>query len=189
MGRRRMKLSDLIPDDSNFNKGSDEGRRLLDKSLNELGAGRSILLDKNNRIICGNKTVERAIQSGFVNVRIIDSDGSYLVAVLRTDIDIDSPKGRKLALADNSVSQADLVWDERLLADMAEKYDIDLREWKMKIDKLVADRENKAKTIINFEKQLCLVFTPEEYSFVLRSLRELSDNFTQSILKLLEIDE
>ena len=189
MSQKRIKLTDLIPDDCNFNKGTDLGRELLDKSWRELGAGRSILLDKNNRIVAGNKTVEQALLSGFTKVRIIDSDGKNLIAVLRTDVDLDSPQGRKLALADNSVTQADLVWDDKKLADMAQKFGIDLSEWKMKIAKLVADKDNKVQTIINDEKELKLVFTPEQYSFVLNALRRYGDDFTLSILKVLKIDE
>ena len=186
---RKVKLKDLIPDDCNFNKGTESGRCLLDKSLKELGAGRSILLDKNNRIIAGNKTVEEAILAGYVNVRIIDSDGKHLIAVQRTDVDLDSAKGRKLALADNAVTQADLVWDENKLVKMAKLFNIDLSEWKMKIAKIVADQEKPVNTIIKDEKELKLVYTPDEYSFVLSSLRKYSDDYTQSILKVLEIDE
>mgnify|MGYP002520369240 CR=1 FL=1 len=119
--------------------------------------------------------------AGFVN--------GVLRSVLRTDVDLDSPQGRKLALADNSVTQADLVWDDKKLADMAQKFGIDLSEWKMKIAKLVADKDNKVQTIINDEKELKLVFTPEQYSFVLNALRRYGDDFTQSILKVLKIDE
>ena len=32
---------------NNFNKGTDEGARLMEKSFTELGAGRSILIDKD----------------------------------------------------------------------------------------------------------------------------------------------
>ena len=54
-------IRDIIPDDYNFNKGTDKGREMIEKSFRELGAGRSILLDKNNRIIAGNKSQQAAI--------------------------------------------------------------------------------------------------------------------------------
>lgn len=53
-----LRISDLIPDDRNANKGTERGNGLLERSLQQYGAGRSILIDKNNRIIAGNKTVE-----------------------------------------------------------------------------------------------------------------------------------
>ena len=52
--KTQTKLTELIPDDKNFNKGT--GPRpgpLIENSLRKFGAGRSILLDKNNRIIAG----------------------------------------------------------------------------------------------------------------------------------------
>ena len=58
MNNDNAKISDLIYDDKNFNKGSEYGNSLIEKSLRKFGAGRSILIDKNNRIIAGNKSVE-----------------------------------------------------------------------------------------------------------------------------------
>ena len=71
----RGKLHDLIQDDRNLNKGTERGQQLIEKSLREFGAGRSILLDKNNRIIAGNKTQEAAIKAGIKKVRVIETTG------------------------------------------------------------------------------------------------------------------
>ncbi len=54
------KIDELIPDGKNANKGTEYGQSLIEKSLRKFGAGRSILIDKNNKIIAGNKTVENA---------------------------------------------------------------------------------------------------------------------------------
>ena len=66
-----LKISDLIPDDKNYNKGTEFGNSLIEKSLRKFGAGRSILLDKNNRIIAGNKTIENANAIGLEDIIII----------------------------------------------------------------------------------------------------------------------
>jgi hypothetical protein len=95
--------------------------------LRHYGAGRSILLDKNNRIIAGNKTVENAAQIGFENVIVVETTGNDIVAVKRTDIDIDSKAGRELAFADNATSKANLDWDENLLFDEFEQ--TQLSDW------------------------------------------------------------
>ena len=42
-------IEDLTPDAHNFNQGTDEGRQLMQRSLSELGAGRSILVDRNGK--------------------------------------------------------------------------------------------------------------------------------------------
>lgn len=113
-------INDLHQDAHNFNKGTAEGTRLMDKSFQELGAGRSILLDKDNNIIAGNKSQLAAIRAGITKVRVIETTGDELVAVRRTDIDINSRKGRELALADNATTQANLSWDDAELATVAD---------------------------------------------------------------------
>jgi site-specific DNA-methyltransferase (adenine-specific) len=83
----------------------------MEKSFSELGAGRSILVDKNGNIIAGNKSQKAAKAAGIKKVRIIETTGDELVAVKRTDIDIDSAEGRKMALLDNLTTQVNLAWD------------------------------------------------------------------------------
>ena len=46
-----MKITELVPDTKNANRGTQPALRELDKSLRRNGAGRSILIDKNNKII------------------------------------------------------------------------------------------------------------------------------------------
>lgn len=117
----RLDLDQLQPDLQNANTGTDEGERLLNQSLAELGAGRSILLDKNNTIIAGNKTAGQADQVGIRKVIIVDTDGTELVAVRRTDLDLSTdPRATRLALADNRVAQLDLAWDQDILSILAQ---------------------------------------------------------------------
>ena len=106
-----VSVDDLIQDDHNFNRGTEEGQQLMERSFKELGAGRSILLDREGNIIAGNKSQQAAIAAGIKKVRVIETTGDELVAVKRTDIDIDSAEGRRLALADNATTQANLAWD------------------------------------------------------------------------------
>lgn len=104
-------INELIQDDHNFNKGTAKGQAILEKSFEELGAGRSILVDKDNRIIAGNKSQKAAAKKGISKVIVIETDGTELIAVKRTDIELDSEKGRKLALADNTTASVNLAWD------------------------------------------------------------------------------
>lgn len=122
-------IEQLVPDNKNFNKGTEYGQHLIENSLRKFGAGRSILLDKNNRIIAGNKTVENAVVAGLDNVIIVETDGNQIVAVRRKDIDLDSAKGRELALADNATSKANLAWDMDLIEQEAKRFEIDPEDW------------------------------------------------------------
>ena len=107
----KIKLSDLTLDDKNYNKGTEFGNSLIEKSLRKFGAGRSILLDKNNRIIAGNKTVENASSIGLDDVIIVETTGNQIIAIKRIDIDLDSKIGREMALADNASAKANIEWD------------------------------------------------------------------------------
>lgn len=133
MADKKIKLTDLTPDDKNFNKGSEFGNSLIEKSFRKFGAGRSILIDKNNRIIAGNKSVENAMAIGMDDVHVIESDGSKIIAVKRTDIDLDSPEGREMALADNASAKANIVFDAELIE--AEVGEAICEEWGIELAK------------------------------------------------------
>jgi len=126
---REAKIDELIQDDRNFNKGTEKGRELIEKSLRDFGAGRSLLIDKNNRIIAGNKTHQNAKAVGLEDAIIVETDGTKLVAVKRTDIDLDTKKGREMALADNATVKVDLEWDTDTLNEIADEFDIDVEGW------------------------------------------------------------
>ena len=123
------KISDLKFDDKNFNKHTEYGMSLLEKSLRENGAGRSILIDKDNNIIAGNGIVEAAGSVGLEKVKIIETSGDEIIAVKRTDITLDSQKGREMALADNATAAADLDWDLDLIKEADDKWDIGASDW------------------------------------------------------------
>lgn len=125
----KSKIENLTPDDHNFNKGSEYGNHLIEKSFREFGAGRSILIDRNNRIIAGNKSIEAASSIGMENVVIVETTGDEIVAVKRTDIDLDSKKGRELALADNATNKANLDFDEEEISKLSEQFEFDASDW------------------------------------------------------------
>lgn len=123
------KINELVPDDKNMNKHNQYGMSLLEKSISELGLGRSIVVDKNNRIIGGNGVVETAVNLGLEDVIIVPTRGDKLVVVKREDVDLDSEVGRSLALADNAVANVNLEWDEEQLQAVTEEWGIDWKEW------------------------------------------------------------
>ena len=132
-------IESLVPDDKNFNKGTQYGDHLMDESLRRFGLGRSILIDKNNRIIAGNKTAEKAADIGFTDVVVVEVDGNQLVAVKRKDIDLDSAKGRELALADNATGKANLAWDEDLISDISAQFNFEPGDWGVEIETINPD--------------------------------------------------
>lgn len=127
MAEYEANIADLKFDDKNFNRHTSYGMSLIEKSLRENGAGRSILIDKDGNIIAGNGIVESAGQIGLDKVKVVETTGDEIIAVKRTDISLNSKKGRKMALADNSTAKADLEWDEEnLKSEFDEK---ELKDW------------------------------------------------------------
>ena len=145
------KLDALVPDNRNFNKGTEFGGHLIEKSLREFGIGRGIVVDKNNRIIAGNKTTENCADIGLDKVVIVETTGDTLVVTKRTDIDIDSPKGREMALADNATAVANIEWDKPVMMETAELLDIELSDWGIHFAEPAnnEDDEQKEKKISN----------------------------------------
>lgn len=144
------KIDALIPDDLNANKGTEYGQHLIEESLGKFGAGRSILLDRNNRIIAGNKTVENAAALGLEDVIIIETTGKQIVAVKRTDIDLDSSHGREMAMADNATAKANIEWDDANIAAIKEQWEIDPADWGIPEPEVKDDeKEDEGKKVLS----------------------------------------
>jgi len=115
-----VKLSELKPDARNANKGTERGRYMVEQSLGEVGAGRSIVADKNGVVPAGNKTLEAAFEVGFEEALVVESDGKRLVVVKRTDWDLEdgdpNNPARRYAYWDNRAGEAGLAWDGEVLA-------------------------------------------------------------------------
>ena len=71
-----MKISALVQDPRNANKGTQRGRDVVSQSLKDLGAGRSVLIDKNGVLIAGNKTAVAALAAGIQDDSSHTSTGS-----------------------------------------------------------------------------------------------------------------
>lgn len=119
---------DLTLDPNNANKGTKRGRDLLDKSLENYGAGRSGLISADGVVLAGNKTVEAAIEHG-LPIQVIKSDGTKLILVQRTDLNYDDPRAKELGIADNRVAELDLEWDAEVLKAMVEVGNIKVEEF------------------------------------------------------------
>ncbi len=117
----------IKPDPKNANKGTQRGRGLLEKSLRQYGAGRSVLADKHGTLIAGNKTADVAAELGLPH-RIIQTDGHELIVVQRTDLDLSTDTAAvELGIADNRVGEVSLDWDVEMLAELSA--DVDLSQF------------------------------------------------------------
>jgi hypothetical protein len=149
-GKDITKISDLIPDANNYNKGTEFGSGLIAKSIQKNGLGRSLLLDKNGKVIAGNKTLEGTVAAGFndEDIIVVKTDGTKLVVVQRTDLDLDTRKGKEMALADNATGKANLSWDYEALG--ADFESVELEAWGVFADESLGGVPNNS---LNGEKK------------------------------------
>lgn len=124
-------------DKRNYRKHSDRNKELIKKSLEECGAGRSIVIDNEENIIAGNGIYEQAQKLG-IKTKVIETDGSELVVVKRTDLATDDDKRKQLAVMDNSTSDSS-EFDIELLS---EDFGVEtLQDWGLDVDFQVEDKE------------------------------------------------
>jgi len=97
-----MDLKDLKQDKRNYRVHNEKNLSLIKKSIDEVGFGRSIVVDSQNEIIAGNGLVSQ-VEKG-TKIKVIETDGSELVVVKRTDLKTDDEKRKRLAIMDNSTS-------------------------------------------------------------------------------------
>ena len=112
-------------DSKNYRVHPDKNKMIIDKSLKELGAGRSILIDSENEIIAGNGVFEQAEKQN-IKIKIVETDGTELIAVKRTDLKTNDKKRKKLALIDNHSTDTSNFDFEVINVDFGE---VELEEW------------------------------------------------------------
>lgn len=104
-----MSNEEIKFDALNYRTHDEKNLKLIKKSLKELGAGRSIVIDSEGEIIAGNATYKQARELG-LPVQVIETDGKRLIVVKRTDLKTQDKKRKRLALMDNSTSDK-VQWD------------------------------------------------------------------------------
>ena len=159
-------------DKKNYRKHSDNNKRMIRKSLQDCGAGRSVLVDADGYLIAGNGVYEQA-QRLKIPTRVVETDGTELVVVKRTDLRTDDAKRKELALADNATSDS-VEWD---MQNIAEDFDISVAEdWGIDLggDDVDADQysdefelENKIK---DGNQKISFMFTDAQVARVKRAL-------------------
>lgn len=122
---------DIKKDSRNYRKHSKENQELINKSLERFGAGRSILVDKDNVIIAGNGVYEQA-EKLKIPCKTIETDGKELIVVKRTDLKSGDEKRKQLALIDNQTGDTS-EFDYELIAedfdgDLLDDFNIELPE-------------------------------------------------------------
>jgi len=118
---KRVKIADLKFDPENARVRTAKGEAMIQESLRQVGAARSIVIDENGIILAGNGTVEAAGQIGIDNVVIVEASGDEIIAVRRKGLTDEQKK--KLAYYDNRTGD-EAEWDmEQVARDLLGGYD------------------------------------------------------------------
>lgn len=114
-------IADLTPDPNNARRHNPRNIGMIERSLNEVGAARSIVVDEDGVILAGNGLVEAAVQAGIEKVRVIDASGDEIIAVRRRGL----TGAQKIALALYDNRTTDLSdWEPGVLAELATDFDL-----------------------------------------------------------------
>jgi ParB-like chromosome segregation protein Spo0J len=134
-------ISDLKPDSKNARKHGERNIGMLERSLEQYGAGRSILVDEEGQIIAGHGVVEAASNVGIERVRPVEADGNEIIAVVRRGLS--KKQKAELAIADNRTQELS-EWD----VDALKESDADLEKFFTSAElEALEDREAKVKEL------------------------------------------
>jgi ParB/Sulfiredoxin domain len=103
-----LPIEDLKPDPENRRTHPDRNIEMVSGSLQQVGAARSIVIDEGDVILAGNGVTQAAIAAGITNVRVIEADGTELIAVRRRGLTAEQK--RSLSMFDNRTAEL-ATWD------------------------------------------------------------------------------
>jgi hypothetical protein len=112
-------MGEIHFDERNYRKHSGTNKSRIARSLKDYGAGRSCVVDRDGYLIAGNGVYEQAQKLG-MRVKEVESDGTELVVVKRTDLGVNDERRKGLAFADNATSD-NVEWNRELLVEDFDK--------------------------------------------------------------------
>ena len=184
-------VADLRQDERNYRKHSEENKKRIKKSIDECGLGRSVVVDADGVLVAGNGV--QSVLPEDTPIRIVETDGTELVVVKRTDLHEGDERRKKLALADNATSD-NVEWDFDAMA--ADGWgDDELQDWGVVAFEDEEENGQVGKNTEidtdNFDDKIKIEFelTIEEHAFVRDALAKIDANKEIALLKLLGYGE
>lgn len=125
-----MNIEDIKKQEHPMNRGTQFGKNLLKRSLQMLGLTRSIVVDKNDIVLCGDKVLDTVRELGIRKVQVVETTGDTLIVVKRTDVDASSRKGLEIQLIDNFSQEKNLDFDnDTIIARSRENFSFTPQFW------------------------------------------------------------
>jgi|SRR5690625_797191 len=171
-------------DSNNFNKHTDKGMKLLEKSVKEVGVIESITTDKKGDIVSGNARKEIFDKMGFKPKFIELKDDEY--PVIQTDLD--GEKRIRAAILANTVALENINLDTVKI----EETGIDLEEVGIEVfdggdidlDKFFEEADNDDSSQKN---KIVLEYTQEDYEKVCDAFDALEGSREEIVWRLLKL--
>lgn len=123
---KKIKLSNLIPDDKNNNKHTAYGMDLLEKSVNKVGIIESITVSNDDKIISGNARHEVIGKNFTKEALVIETDGTQPIIIKRTDIESDTKQFYEASILANTTAKKNIDFDIEIIESLGVEYDIDV---------------------------------------------------------------
>ena len=183
-------IADLKPDHRNARQRTARSGDMIGRSLQEVGAARSIVIDENNVILAGNGTVEAAGQVGIERVRVVEADGEEIIAVRRSGLSAEQK--RRLAYFDNRTGEL-AEWDvEQIAEDLADGFDLEGVFYPKEVDDLAAslhpdwsDGQGSPGSDAKRQTAIRPVFTVDDIETVERAIRATGEaNRAKAVLAI-----
>ena len=123
---KKIKLSNLIPDDKNNNKHTAYGMDLLEKSVNKVGIIESITVSNDDKIISGNARHEVIGKNFEKEALVIETDGTQPIVIKRTDIESNTKEFYEASILANTTSKKNIDFDMEVIDILVDEFDIDV---------------------------------------------------------------
>lgn len=136
-------IGEFRQDPNNARKHTPRNVGMIERSLQESGAGRSLVADKHGVILAGNATIEAAAAAGIEDAVIVRTSGDKLVIHVREDLDANDPQAVKLAIADNRAAEL-ASWDIDMLQAFADADVLDFAFTSEELDEIFAKSSRKS---------------------------------------------
>ena len=187
---KKIKLSNLSPDNRNNNKHTPYGMDLLEKSVNKVGIIESITVSNDDKIISGNARHEVIGKNFTKEALVIETDGTQPIIIKRTDIESDTKQFYEASILANTTSKKNIDFDIEVIESLGVEYDIDVVDLGVDIynndtinlDNFFEEDNNNNKENKN---KIVLEYTDEDFELVNEALKNHSGSKEQIFFKLL----
>lgn len=146
-------LAILKPDPQNARKHNPRNVGMIERSVGEVGFGRSIVAAADGTIIAGNATADALASAGFEDAIVVHTRGDRAIIHIRDDLVSGSQQATKLALYDNRAAEL-AEWDVEVLQDLVDTDVLPGLFTDAELDRILSDAQGNAPAELDTSSQM-----------------------------------